>query len=275
MGTDSPTGWEMEAIKRRLDRLASLLGPARAVVLLGLPAAADVEGQLRVEGLESFLAAKRIALHPGTAQDCARARSAAAIWLGDSPEELEALRRRPRAGCLLLWPRPEQAKETRALLADWSGPPPILCSADVEVEAAGRDGGTARVCALPDPSHALWGLLDHHPRGEGVLELPDGGWDGLLPPDRLAQLRRFGRQGCGLATGSVGSRLRRVARRRGLEAARRRVVAHAAVSGTRIGGSVLAALLGRGFRTAPPAGPEAAERIGAYWAGWRATVAVQ
>ncbi len=276
MGTGEPSHWELEWIKRRLDQFAQLVAPAQGAVLLDSPAAADVEGQMRVEGLESLLAAKRIALHSGTARDASQARLAA-IWLGDSPEELESLRRHP-PDRVLLWPRPEQATETRALLAGWTGPPPIICSPGVgdEAGAAAGDTGTDGVRALPDPAHALWGLLDHHPRGKGVLELPDGGWDGMLPPSRVAILRHIETANRGLLpAGSLGLRLRRIARRRVLEAARRLVVAHAAVSGTRVGGSVLAALLGRGFRVAPAATPENATRIAAYWAGWRAEVAAR
>jgi len=124
-------------------------------------------------------------------------------------------------------------------------------------------------CVLPDPAHALWGLLDHHPQGEGALRLPDGDWDEALPPARVAMLRWCESRG----RGALGARLRRVARGRLLEAARRRVVAHAVVAGTRVGGSILAALLGRGFRVADTADAESATRIAAYWASWRAMVA--
>lgn len=265
---EAPDFRQMERIKRRLDHVVSLIAPARAVALLGLPRAADIEGQLRVEGLESLLAANGIAIQAGTASDDSRTRSAT-IWLGDAPEEVEARRRHPPPR-LLLWPRPERVAEACALVANWNGPPPILCLPTRDVEAAGGGLRADVTCMVPDPAHALWGLLDHHPRGEGILELPDGGWDGMLPTSRLAMLRWCERTGSP-SSRRLGLRLRGPARRRVLEAVRRRVVGHAAASGKHVGGSILAALLGRRFRVAPDADLETAARIAAYWEGWKAT----
>lgn len=265
---NAPDCWEMERIKRRLDRFASLIGPVRAVALIGSPSASDIEGQLRVEGLENLLAASGVALRPA-----AFAQGAAAIWLGDAPEELQGLLRcgGPPPDRLLVWPRPEQVARTSDVLNGWDGPPPILCS---PIGApGGTDGSHLQVHALPDPAHALWGLLDHHPGGGGLLELPEGGWDDLLPASRLEMLRRSAATGRGPRLGRFGPGLRRVARRRVLEAARQVVTTHAAVSGTRVGGSILAALLGRGFRAAPAGGRDGAERVAAYWTGWRTVLA--
>ena len=268
MAVGASDHWEMERIKRRLGLVATLVGPARAVVLLGLPPASDIEGQMRVEGLESLLDAHGIASLP---RGSGAEPGSTVIWLGDGPEELDALRRRVQPGRVLLWPRPEGAAEAHRLLAGWSGPPPVFCSPGGVGTAAG-DAASDRIRVLPDPAHALWGLLDHHPRGEGLMRLPDEGWDGLLPPARLAMLRRCARQGRGLPLAGLRSRLCRVARRRVLEAARRAVAAHAEVSGTRVGGSILAALLGRPFHPAPAAGADGVDRIGSYWAAWRTKV---
>ncbi len=133
------------------------------------------------------------------------------IWLGQgAPPEA-----RPR---LLLWPAPGQTL------------PP----------------GSGLHLPLPDPMHALWGLLEHQPPGQGELHLPaEPDWRPLLP-----LLRHLPR---GLP---LPGRVRQAL----LARAQRLVRAHAVVAAPRPAGGILAALLGRGCRPDP-----AAERSWNQW----------
>ncbi len=111
--------------------------------------------------------------------------------------------------------------------------------------APARAPGAAAL-PLPDPMHALWGLLAHHPPGTGLLHLPEvPDWRDMLPllqrlPGRMPLLPRL--------------------RRALLARAQRLVRAHAEVAAPRVAGSILAALLGRGFRPTPA--------TDAYWGQW-------
>jgi hypothetical protein len=131
----------------------------------------------------------------------------ATIWLGHGPA--------PLAPRVLLWPAPGQ-------------PAPGIAM------------------PLPDPMHALWGLLEHQPPGTGTLHLPaQPDWRPLLPV-----LRRLP------PWVPLPARVRRAVMAR----AERLVRAHAEVATPRPGGSILAALLGRGFQ--PTLATEA------YWQRW-------
>jgi hypothetical protein len=137
----------------------------------------------------------------------ARPGHGATIWLGHGEV--------PVAPNLLLWPAPGHAASGKTL-------------------------------PLPDPMHALWGLLEHHPPGTGTLHLPaQPDWRPLLP--LLQRLPPWL---------PVPARVRRAL----LARAQRLVRAHAEVAAPRPAGSILAAMLGRGFRPTP-----ATE---AYWQQW-------
>lgn len=138
------------------------------------------------------------------------------------------------AACAVLWLGHGAPPEAASRVLLW--PPPG--------RPLPRSHGT--VLPLPDPMHALWGLLDHHPQGQDVLALPaEPDWRPLLP--MLARLP---------AWLPVPGRLRQAL----LNRAQRLVRAHAEVSAPRAEGSILAALLGREVRLSP-----AAE---AYWSDW-------
>ena len=237
---------EMERLKRRLDRVPSLLGAAERVLLCGLPAADDVEGALRAEGVMALLSAHGLriqeSLHAG--------RATAAIWLGGDPLALRGL---DMAEHILLWPAADAPVETLDAAMALADPFRLILASHAQVPIPGL-----RTELLPEPAHALWGLLDHHPRGTGVLDLRAGRvWADLLPPARLSFARRVEwlPRGAGLRTA------RRLARRRLVEAARRILTAHAEVETDRVGTSVFAALLGRRIR-----GHGAA--VEGYWRAW-------
>lgn len=136
--------------------------------------------------------------------------SATVIWLGHGPV--------PEGPRLLTWPAPGQV---------------VLPSPGIALP-------------LPDPMHALWGLLEQQPPGQGRLELPaQPDWRPLLP--LLGRIRPWM---------PVPGRVRRAL----LARAGRLVRAHAEVAAPRVTGAILAALLGRAALSAP-----AAE---AYWRQW-------
>ncbi|MDI3307775.1 MAG: hypothetical protein QJR07_11805 [Acetobacteraceae bacterium] len=237
----------MERIKRSLQEVPAYLGPARHVVITGLPPAADLDGQLRLEGLVCLLLARGLSVAYG--RPSARP-GEATIWLGAGEPD-------PAAPPLLLWPPADTPPRRLAAIAaaDKAG---RVCVADPGRLAALRASG-ARGLLLPDPSHALWGLLDQHPKGSGCLRLPREGWEGLLPQSRirlLARLQSLAERGLPLA-GPVT-----LARRRLIEAARRVMAAHAEVEAARLGPTLLAALLGRGIRNA------GSDAVATYWAAW-------
>ncbi len=206
--------WHLERIKRRLDALPHWLGNDRRVCLTGLPPIQDIEGQFRLAGLRCLLAAL----------DARRgdAATATTIWLGQG--------RVPEAPRLLLWPAPGR----------------------IALSAPGQMALSAPGIALPlpDPMHALWGLLEHHPPGDGTLHLPDEpDWRGLLP--LLRRLPNWLPPGLPMPV-----RLGRAV----LARAQRLIRAHAEVVAPRPAGSVLAALLGR--RCMPTPASEV------YWRQW-------
>ncbi|MBV1798778.1 hypothetical protein [Siccirubricoccus sp. G192] len=244
----------MEQAKRRLLDVPKLLrlDPAvrvRCVTLHGLPEAADLDGQLRLEGLLCLLASQGI-----TVACRARVDTGPGIWLGTGEP--------PRLGSpLLLWPEADcPASRLSAIAAQATGDA-VLCVAEAGRLTLVRKAGI-RGALLPDPAHALWGLLDQQPWGTGCLDLSPGtAWEALLPASRiraLARLQVLAESGLPLAG------LLTLARRRLIEAARRLVVAHAEVASERVGPSLLAALLGRGIR----ATGEGRSSIAAYWAQW-------
>lgn len=121
---------------------------------------------------------------------------------------------------------------------------------------------------MPDPAHALWGLLDQHPPGTGSLRcLGAAAWRDLVAPSRrvplecaVAWLRRSGRPIPNAMAAALFA-----ASRRALEGARRGLTGAASVEANELGVSLLAALLGRPFGVRPDGeGAEAA----AYWGFW-------
>jgi hypothetical protein len=256
-------GWRMEGLKRALDAVPGLLGHRRQVRLCGLPAPDDVDGALRLEGLLCQLSASGVRAAARRAGSAATPGDAV-IWLGGGgAAALAGLR---DAGAVLLWPSPDDMAAAAALeeAAGIARPHWVMCHA---VPDHPRALPGLRHVLLPEPGHALWGLLDHHPRREGggaMLDL-SGGRD--WPPMVLA------RPGGGIGKRAARAafvaalppaRAERFRRRRVLEAARRCVAAHTAVATDRVGTSIFAALLGR--PTVPRGGA-----VAAYWAARRGT----
>lgn len=238
----------MEALKRHLIeglpiRIHGAHGLRRGslVLVCGLPAPRDLDGQLRLEGVATLLAALglRMVLAPAGASPrpipapIALGPIEAGIWLGAAPLRTSETARLAPGATMLRWSTEE-------------GP-----------AAVAADGGT-----LPDPIHALWGLLDHHPPGAGILDLRTGpgvgdGWTGLLTPGHVALLEHAGR--LHRATGVAGP-LHRV-RARLVEAMRQVVAGGAAVRTDRLAPSLLAALLGRHVL-------DQGGKVSAYWQRW-------
>jgi hypothetical protein len=258
----------MEALKRRLlARVPALIGEAaarrgRRLLLCGLPGPTDVDGLLRLEGVVALLAAlglRPVLARPAAARIGRGASTDSGIWLGGSRLASGDLARLAPGAVLLLWP-PEGV-----------GAPAEDARASPETSARGHRIRVVAECGsgdhdlpapepLPDPMHALWGLLDHHPRGDGVLDLRTArgrGWATRLPPGRLALLRHTAR--LWRWTGFGGPLCR--ARRRLLESARRSVAAHAVVCTDRLGPSLVAALLARRVLVESAA-------VEAYWRRW-------
>lgn len=238
----------MEWIKRRLQEVSARLGAVRHVAITGLPPAADLEGQLRLEGLVCLLQSRGLSVAYGSA---AARPGGAVIWLGGGE---------PDAGAppLLLWPSADIPLRSLLAIAAGAGEASTICVADpgrlAILQAARRRG-----LLVPDPSHALWGLLDQHPKGSGCLRLPRDGWEGLLPRSRIRLLARtqdLAERGLPLVQPVT------LARRRLIEAARRVVTSYAEVEADRIGPTLLAALLGRRIRNA------GSDAVAAYWATW-------
>lgn len=253
----SAKAWAMERLKRRLDAVPALIGACRRIRICGLPARGEMEGEmegsLRLAGLLSLVAATGCTVRIG---ECARpgAPEEAVIWLGGTTQTLARL---GGYAPVLLWP----AQAGTAALdhaARLARPHWLICQ---PFQALRPRAGLRRI-ALPDPAHALWGLLDHHPRAtEGrVLDLsgerplraeppppPGGAWKqaarwvavASLPKVRADQLRQ----------------------RWLLENWRRLLVAHEALATDSVVGSIFAALLGRAVL------PRGAA-VEAYWRAW-------
>jgi hypothetical protein len=240
----------MEGLKQiLLARLPDLFGAPGRVVLRGLPEADDIDGLLRLEGLLVLLAA-----HGSVAASGRSTRHAGlAIWLGGPADGLRDLDLRMP---MLLWPGPTAATPHHRLAEATGGHRRIVAAAPPGRGSTGSDAET-----LPDPAHALWGLLDQHPRGSGILDLrQDRAWPDLLPAGRVALARRAERlcRATGLAW-PAGK-----ARQRLLESARRMIVAHAEVATESVGGSLFAALLGRPIRAQ-------GALVSDYWGRWMPT----
>jgi hypothetical protein len=279
----------MEALKRRLNVLTSELAPAPSVALLGLPSPDELWALPSVVGLGNLLAAHRtvVCLRAATEASEAALRhvptDVALVWLGDAgpaargPLRAMATRETTRAPPhrpIVLMPLRGDAEALRGLAAAWSnGPPALLLARDAAGLAAARRGagGTAgklRVATMPDPAHALWGLLDQHPLGTSTLRcLGAAAWRDLVPPSRRVPLERAAawlrRSGRPIPNAMAGALL--AGSRRALEGARRSLTGAASVETDELGVSLLAALLGRPFEVQPDGeGAEAA----AYWGFW-------
>ena len=243
----------MERLKRRLDVVPALLGDCRHVRICGLPIRGEMEGTLRLAGLLSLLAATGRTPRIG---ECARPAgpAEAVIWLGGATT---ALARLGGHGPVLLWPA---ATGTAAVdrAAALARPHWVLCqSSQVLPPAAGL-----RRIALPDPAHALWGLLDHHPRAtEGrVLDLSGERPLRAEPPPPTGGAMKAAARWVAVA-GMPKRRADQFRQRWLLERWRRLLVAHAALATDSVVGSIFAALLGRAVL--PRSGA-----VEAYWRAW-------
>ncbi len=246
-----PAPWQLEHIKRRLGDFAARIAPSQRLLLLSTPAADDIPAQLRLAGLQALCAAHGIALRQARPGEQPGA-DALGVWLGDGAP--------PSSARLLAWPAPERAAAVIASLAEAGRKPLLLCLPDAAHQAIADRAGLGRGVLLPDPLHALFGLLDCHPAGEGVLAL---GSDAvaLLPPARLRWLERAQsaeQRGLGHAA------FTRLARRRLLEALRSLMVRHRVLHAGETATAILGLMLGREVR---PEG-EAARALPAYWACW-------
>jgi hypothetical protein len=282
----------MERIKRRLeDGLIPLFAPALRVVLLGLPPVGDLGGQLRAEGIESLLAAHRLGVARrvaaggfGRAAATRLPPGAAILWLGGAApgaveaEGFAALADRPPRPLVFMHDPAAAVCPSPAGLAQRlaeRGWRPILAQPD---RTGPPPPSGVRMRLLPDPAHALWGLLDQHPRGGRAacaLDPPPDYpaakplcWPTLLPRARLQALH-LAHEALRRAPGGLpawASAPLGVTRGRALAAARRLLVAHDEIEAGRLGASLFAALLGRPFH---PVGP-GAEAIARYWRRWLA-----
>lgn len=248
--------WSMERAKRRLDTVPALLGAGGDIGLCGLPVRGDVAGALRVEGLLALLAA--------TGREARAAetmpRDAPRIWLGGATPALAA------AGAtapVLLWPPPEAPVPLPAEVAALARPHWIRCHC-LPLAPGGAPAEGLRRLLLPDPAHALWGLLDQHPRAPAGarLDLLGEAPPVLLAPAAGSRWKRVAHAAIG---GLPAPHAARLGRRWGIERARRALLAAESIATDRIGHGILAALLGR--RVAPHA---AAVRD--YWAAWAPAV---
>lgn len=240
----------MERAKRRLDVVPALLGPGRVVGLCGLPARGDVAGALRVEGVLALLTAA--GREARTAE--ALPRALPRIWLGGATPALAAAE-----APVLLWPPPEAPAPLPVGVATLARPDWIHAHAHPPAPAEGP-----RRLLLPDPAHALWGLLDQQPRAPAGtrLELLGDAPPAFAAPDAEPGWKRRARATIGHLPAAGAARL---GRRWLVGRARRAVLAAEAVATDRIGHAILAALLGR--RVAPRAAP-----VHDYWAAWAPAV---
>lgn len=249
----SERAWAMERLKRRLDAVPVLIGNGRRVRICGLPAHDEMEGMLRLAGLLSLLAAADFTVRIG---ECARPAgpAEAVIWLGGTTQTIAL-----QGGCapLLLWPA---EADTAALdhVAPLARPHWLLCQPCTDLPPP---AGLRRI-ALPDPAHALWGLLDHHPRAtEGrVLDLSGERRLRAEPPPPTGGVWKSTARWVAVA-GLPKGRGDQLRQRWLLERWRRLLVAHAALATDSVVGSIFAALLGRAVV------PRSAT-VEAYWRAW-------
>ncbi|WP_372624743.1 hypothetical protein [Falsiroseomonas sp.] len=244
----------MERLKRRLDGLPALLGDCRRVRICGLPARGEMEGSLRLAGLRSLLAATGFPARIGEFGQPAGP-AEAVIWLGGTTE---ALPRLCGQAPVLLWPA-EAGTATLDRAAGLARPHWLLCQSFDE--APPRAG--LRSIALPDPAHALWGLLDHHPLAteeDRVLDLSgERRMHAELPPPTGGAWKRAARW-VALA-GLPKAQADQIHRRWLLERWRRLLVAHTGLATDSVVCSIFAALLGRAVL------PRSAA-VEAYWRAW-------
>lgn len=242
----------MERAKRRLDVVPALLGPGGVVGLSGLPARGDVAGALRVEGVLALLAATGREARVAEAMP----RTLPRIWLGGTTAALAAA---ATDAPVLLWPPPEAPVDLPAEVAALAGPGWIHCHAGPLAPAEGP-----RRLLLPDPAHALWGLLDQHPRAPAGarLELLGDAPPAFAAPAAEPGWKRQARTAIGGLPAAAAARL---GRRWLVGRAQRAVLEAEAVATDRIGHAILTALLGR--RVAPRAA-----LVRDYWAAWAPAV---
>jgi hypothetical protein len=209
---------------------------------------------------------------------------AALVWLGGAdPAAYGPLRamatreatRAPPHRPIVLMPLRSDPEALRRLAVAWSdGPPALLlllrgaaglAAATQSAEAA---GGKLQLATMPDPAHALWGLLDQHPPGSGTLRcFGAAAWHELVPESRRTPLDRaaawLSRSKRPIPNAMARGLLAVSAR--ALEGARRSLTGAASVETDDLAVSLLAALLGRPFGVQP--GGDGAEAV-AYWDLW-------
>lgn len=243
----------MERLKRCLDIVPALLDECLHVRICGLPARGDMEGTLRLAGLLSLLAASDRTTRIG---EYARPTgpAEAVIWLGGTTTTLARLGGRTP---VLLWPaEPRTAALDRAV--GLARPHWILCQPLQDIPTT---AGPRRI-ALPDPAHALWGLLDHHPLATKGRVLDLSGERSLRaePPPPTGSAWKKAARWIAVA-GLPKARADHLRQRWLLERWRRLFVAHTALATDSVVGAIFAALLGRSVL------PRSAA-VEAYWRAW-------
>lgn len=287
--------WLMEAMKRRLHGLVEILGPERRVLYAGLPTGDEIPAHMVAEGAETLFAAHavqvvgRVAFEDLDPERLRRLHGNVTIVLHGSDRlgDLSLPRERHRAALLsavrdhrvVVLPSALPGDGERAALDPTPyrrHPRLTLCVRDHQ--SLGQAGALAAdVRLMPDTSHALWGLLDHYPTGHGTLALPDtegpseitgAQWAAALPAGRVGLLRRhrawmirtrFLRRR--MAFTDPAYRALAIARRRAIEGARRAAVTHDTIESDSLHASILASLVGRGWRTGDA-------RVAGYWRSW-------
>jgi pyruvyl transferase EpsO len=295
----------MERLKRRLDAaVAPALGRSRRVAYADLPLHGNLGDQLIAEGTEAFLAAHGVEVVLRMSESdfdparlAALPRDVVLLWhgggnMGDLWPFFERMRRRAVAAChdrrVVLLPQSVHFRDATELAragAEYGAHPDlVLFVRDRRSLELARARLARDVRLAPDMAHALWGLLDWHPRGaDDTLALrrrdgerregaPDGGldWGNLVPRRRMAHLlahRVLIRQAARFSPAAAGPLLYRslaLARRRALEAAARGFRCHQRIVTDRLHATILGALLGLEVE----AEDNSYGKIARYWAAW-------
>lgn len=245
---------KMEKIKRQLYKIYRHLNGHQTIVISTDQKLNDFNSQMRIHGILNLLKASNRSV---VFRSFVR-RSETLIWLGDRPPTFS-----PQINDehWLLWPRPDISDSSFRELTNSANGSALVCFSN-HAQLPLINKTDVKSILLPDPMHALFGLLDQHPLGQGCLRVTgDKGWEELLLPSRIALLARIeAAQAIGLSLHFTAN----LVRCRLIERARRVVVAHAKVQSDRIGPGLLAALLGRRFFVVG----ENKSNISAYWETW-------